>query len=79
MKFVRRHPLATVATVAGAGALWYMARRKAKQAAENGNDRPAIEGSARRVEAKRASGTARKATRTTARKSTRARTPASES
>ena len=78
MTFVRRHPLATVATVAGAGALWYMARR-AKQRMENGENgsgREPIEGSARRVEAKRA-GTTRRAPRktTTARK----RTPAAES
>lgn len=51
MKFVRRHPAATVATVVGAGALWYLARRRARQM-ENGNGE-AIEGSARRVEAKR--------------------------
>ena len=38
MKFVRRYPMVAVATVAGAGALWYMARRKAKQA-ENGEGR----------------------------------------
>jgi len=49
--FVRRHPAATVATVAGAGLLWYLARRRAKQA-ENGQDE-ALEGSARRVEARR--------------------------
>src|SRR5688572_16960620 len=55
LKFARRHPVAMVATVAGAGALWYLARR-AKQRAEdaNGNGREPIEGSARRVEAKRA-------------------------
>src|SRR5688500_352710 len=29
---VRRHPAATVATVAGAGLLWYLARRRARQA-----------------------------------------------
>ena len=65
LKFVRRHPVATVATVVGAGALWYIAYRKAKQA-RNGDGREAIEGSARRVEAKRASKTtrARKSTRT---------------
>lgn len=51
MTFVRRHPAATVATVAGAGVLWYLARRRAKQM-ENG-DGEAIEGSARRIEAKR--------------------------
>jgi hypothetical protein len=49
LKFVRRHPAATVATVAGAGLLWYLAHRRAKQS-ENGE---AIEGSARRVEARR--------------------------
>ena len=69
MKFVRRHPVATVATVVGAGALWYLARRKAKQS-QNGNG-SAIEGSARRVEAKKATKTTR-APRKTARKSTRA-------
>ena len=69
LTFVRRHPIATVATVAGAGALWYMAHKKAKDA-RNGD---AIEGSARRIEAKRP---ARKTTR--ARKSTRTRAPASE-
>ena len=53
--FVRKHPAAAVATVAGAGLLWYLARRKAKQA-ENG----AIEGSATRVEAKRGNGTQRR-------------------
>ena len=67
LTFVRRHPIATVATVAGAGALWYMAHRKAKDA-RNGDT---IEGSARRVEAKRSTGRksparARKTTRTRA-------------
>ena len=51
LKFVRRHPAATVATVAGAGLLWYLARRRA-QRAEDG-DGEAIDGSARRVEARR--------------------------
>ena len=76
LKFVRRHPIAAVATVAGAGALWYLSRR-AKQRAENGDAREPIEGSARRVEAKRA-GTARKRP---ARKGTRSRasTTSSES
>jgi hypothetical protein len=71
LKFVRRHPVATVATVVGAGALWYIAHRKAKQA-RNGDGREAIEGSARRVEAKRASKTTR------ARKTTRTRAQPSE-
>jgi hypothetical protein len=44
-KLVRRHPVATVATVASAGLVWYLARR-----ARNG----VIEGSATRVEARRA-------------------------
>src|SRR5690348_11750505 len=48
-KVVRRYPIVTVATVAGAGLLWYLARRKAKQA-ENGDGRAAIEGSSRRVD-----------------------------
>ena len=64
MKFVRRYPIVTAATVIGAGALWYLARRKAKQA-QNGDGREAIEGSARRVPAKRASGTKRAARKTT--------------
>lgn len=51
--FVRRHPALIAATVAGAGLLWYAAHRRAKRA-EQGNGREAIEGSARRVEAKRA-------------------------
>jgi len=70
MKFVRRNPVLVAATVAGAGALWFIARKKAKQA-RNGDGRDAIEGSARRIEAKRP---ARKTTRSTAaRKSTRTR------
>ena len=69
MKFVRRYPVVAVATVVGAGALWLLARKKAKQA-QNGE---AIEGTARRVPAKRASGTKR-----TARKTTRASQTASE-
>lgn len=72
MKFVRRYPVVAVATVVGAGALWLLARKKAKQA-QNGEGRDAIEGSARRVPAKRAS-----ATKRTARKSTRATQAASE-
>jgi hypothetical protein len=44
---VRRHPLLVTAAIAGAGLLWYAARRRAKQA-EGG----LIEGTATRVEAK---------------------------
>jgi hypothetical protein len=47
-KFVRRNPVIAVAAVAGAGLLWYAARRRAKQAEEG-----AIEGQSRRVEARR--------------------------
>ncbi len=45
---VRRHPAAAVAAVAGAGLLWYLARRKARQSVHD-----ALEGSATHVEAKR--------------------------
>jgi len=49
--FVRRNPVVTIAAAAGAGLLWYAARHKARQAA-NGNADP-IEGSAKRVDARR--------------------------
>jgi hypothetical protein len=52
-RFVRRNPVVAVAAAAGAGLLWYAARRRAKQA-EDG----AIEGKATRVEAKRVNGNA---------------------
>ena len=51
-RFVKRNPAVAVAAAAGAGLLWYVARRKARQA-ENG----AIEGSSTRIQAKRANGT----------------------
>ena len=73
-RVVRRHPVAAVATVAGAGLLWYLARRKAK-AAENGNGE-VIEGSARRVEARRkTSGAARKTTPRARKRTTSDATP----
>jgi hypothetical protein len=50
-RIVRRNPAMAVAAAAGAGLLWYVARRKAKQAQEG-----AIDGSATRIEAKRANG-----------------------
>ena len=65
--FVRRHPAAMAATVAGAGLLWYLARRRARQA-EDG----VIEGSATRVEARRGGNGSKRAS--TARKTTRTRT-----
>ena len=68
--FVRRNPAIAVATAAGAGLLWYVARRQAKKAQANG----AIEGSATRIEAKRASTTSR---RSTARKPRARKTTAS--
>lgn len=46
-KLVRRNPVLATAAIAGAGLLWYAARRQAKQA-ENGP----IEGTATRVDAK---------------------------
>lgn len=46
-KLVRRNPVLATAAIAGAGLLWYAARRRAKQA-ESGP----IEGTATRVEAK---------------------------
>lgn len=51
--FVRRHPAMIAATVAGAGLLWYAAHRRAKRAEQGNGKGKAIEGSARRVEAKR--------------------------
>ena len=46
-RLVRRNPVLAGAAIAGAGLLWYAARRRAKQA-ENGP----IEGSATRIDAK---------------------------
>lgn len=54
-KFMRRNPVVAVAAVAGAGLLWYVARKRAQQA-EDGT----IEGQSKRVPAKRANGAARK-------------------
>ena len=56
---VRRHPAAAVATVAGAGLLWYLARRRARQA-----ENAPIEGTATRIEARRGNGQAHKKPRT---------------
>ena len=64
-RFVRRNPTVAIAAAAGAGLLWYAARRRAKQAERD----DALEGSATRVEAKRASkgnGGRRRTTTTTA-------------
>ena len=73
---VRRHPAAAVATVAGAGLLWYLARRRARQA-----EHAPIEGTATRIEARRSSGNSAAAPRKRApakrarRSSTQAATP----
>jgi hypothetical protein len=56
-KFVRRNPAIAMAAAAGAGLLWYAARRRAKQAGQAGDG--AIEGKATRVEAKRSNGSTR--------------------
>ena len=68
-KFVRRNPVVAVAAAAGAGLLWYAARRRAKQAQEG-----PIEGSATRIEAKRANGARVRKTRTGKRSSARTTT-----
>lgn len=57
---VRRHPMIAAATVASAGLLWYAARRKAREAEANAP----IEGSARRVEAKKTTARKPRGTRT---------------
>jgi hypothetical protein len=64
----KRHPVLLAATAAGAGLLWYAAHRRAKRAQEG--DHAAIEGSARRVDARRANGS---------KKTTRAAKPRSNS
>lgn len=51
--FVKRNPALTAVAVAGAGVLWYVARRKARQARRDGG--AAMEGTSTRVEARRAS------------------------
>ena len=49
LRVVRRNPVMAAAAAAGAGLLWYAAHRRAKQAQEG-----PIEGSATRIEARRA-------------------------
>ena len=56
-QFIRRNPAVAVAAAAGAGLLWYVARRQAKK---KQNGRGAIEGKATRIEAKRAPAAPRK-------------------
>lgn len=59
--FIRRNPVVAVALAAGAGALWYAAHRKARQA-----ENAPIEGTAKRVEARRAGSAGRRRTATKA-------------
>lgn len=70
-QFIRRNPAVAVAAAAGAGLLWYVARRQAKKKAHNG----AIEGKSTRIEAKRAPATPRK--RAAAKRTTGSRTKTS--
>jgi hypothetical protein len=72
-RMVRRNPAIAVAAAAGAGLLWYAAHRRAKQA-ENG----AIQGTATRVEAKRASGNGARKRKTTSTRSRRSETATSD-
>jgi len=61
------------ASVAGAGLLWYAAKRRARRAEEELNGTGAIEGASRRVEARRGTGRrAPNARRTTAARQSRA-------
>lgn len=53
--FIKRNPVVAVATVAGAGLLWYAARRQAARVQEG----EPIEGTARRVNARRSAGAKR--------------------
>lgn len=62
---IRRNPAVAVAAAAGAGLLWYVARRQAKKA---GNG--AIEGQSTRVEAKRGTTATRKRASTARKRST---------
>lgn len=56
--FLRRHPAVTVATVAGAGVLWYAAKRRSARAEQGNADsstvggKTAIEGRSKRVDAR---------------------------
>ena len=65
--FVRRNPVVAVAAAAGAGLLWFAARRQAKKS-ETG----AIEGTAKRVDARKGDASSNRRTTTAARKRTRA-------
>lgn len=72
--FVRRNPAVVVAAAAGAGLLWYAAHRRAKRAEHGNGHDEALEGSSRRIEARRA----RAPRRTGTRRSGASSTPTSE-
>ena len=74
-KFAKRNPAVIAATIAGAGLLWYAARRRAKRA--EAGERGAIEGSARRVDAKRGNGTKRTGSTRAGARTSRTRTETS--
>lgn len=67
--FLRRNPAVLAATVVGGGLLWYAARRKKQREQANGST---VEGSARRVDARR--GDASQTRRRTGTSRSRART-----
>ena len=68
--FVRRNPVVAIAAAAGAGLLWYAAHRRARQAG-NGMEAGAIEGSAKRVDARRGDPSSNRRSTSSARKRTR--------
>lgn len=65
--FVRRNPVVAIAAAAGAGLLWFAVRRRARKA-ENG----AIEGTAKRVDARKGDASINRRSTSAARKRTRA-------
>lgn len=58
---VKRNPVIAVATLAGAGLIWYAAKRRAARAQDG--EGQTIEGSSRRIDARKGDGTAKRATR----------------
>jgi hypothetical protein len=76
-KFARRNPVLVAAAIAGAGVLWFAARQRAKRAEQGNGDREAIEGNARRVEARRGNGARRTRTTGAGGRGSRARTESS--
>lgn len=58
-KFARRNPALLVAAAAGAGLLWYAVHRRKRQAEEAARQGEPIEGSSRRIDARKANGSER--------------------